>query len=329
MRLLALAGLIGLAVATFLIARHGMTVLSAAASLGWTGLAAVLAAHLVQVTLSAAGWRAALSPLAGVPLRSMVYARWVRESVNSLLPVAQVGGDVVGARLLVLRGVAVDASGAGVAVDLSMEVVTQVVFTVIGLALALASGHRGPVIEAAGIGLVVFAIAVAGFLASQHLGLFRLLERFVDWLLSQWPDFRGRALEGLHEGVQRIYARRSALLQCSGLHLLSWLVGGIEVWLSLKFIGAPIGLAEALIIESLIQAVRSAAFFVPGALGVQEGGLAVFVTLFGLPPDIGLALSLVKRMRELALGLPGLLAWQAAEGGRLLGWRSRAGVRRP
>ena len=70
-------------------------------------------------------------------------------------------------------------------------------------------------------------------------------------------------------------------------------------------------------IESLIDAVRGAAFAVPGALGAQEGGLIVLCALFGIPPDQALALSLVKRVADLALGLPGLLAWQIAEGRRL------------
>ena len=59
--------------------------------------------------------------------------------------------------------------------------------------------------------------------------------------------------------------------------------------------------------ESLGQAIRGAAFAIPGALGVQEGGYLLLAPLVGLPPDAGLALSLAKRARELLLGLPGLL----------------------
>ncbi|MGB8526972.1 MAG: TIGR00374 family protein, partial [Rhodoplanes sp.] len=83
------------------------------------------------------------------------------------------------------------------------------------------------------------------------------------------------------------------------------------------FMGRPVGWAEALVIESLIDAVRGAAFAVPGALGAQEGGLIVLCALFGIPPNEALALSLVKRAADVALGLPGLLVWQVAEGRRL------------
>src|SRR5262249_21943345 len=66
---------------------------------------------------------------------------------------------------------------------------------------------------------------------------------------------------------------------------------------------------DALILESLGSAVRAAAFAVPGALGALEGGFILFGALFGLPADAALAISLSKRVRELALGLPGLFVW--------------------
>jgi uncharacterized membrane protein YbhN (UPF0104 family) len=53
---------------------------------------------------------------------------------------------------------------------------------------------------------------------------------------------------------------------------------------------------------------------VPGALGAQEGGLIVLCAIFGVPPEAALALSLVKRLPDLVLGVPGLIAWQAMEG---------------
>jgi len=68
-----------------------------------------------------------------------------------------------------------------------------------------------------------------------------------------------------------------------------------------------------MVLESLGQAVRSAAFAVPGALGIQEGGFILLGSLFGLPSTAALSLSLVKRLPDLAIGLPGLAAWQMLE----------------
>jgi len=83
--------------------------------------------------------------------------------------------------------------------------------------------------------------------------------------------------------------------------------------------GHPVDLKEAIILESLTNAIRGAAFVVPGGFGVQEGGLVLLGHLMGLAPETALALSLVKRVPDLALGLPGLLAWHWLEVRRLLG----------
>jgi glycosyltransferase 2 family protein len=74
-----------------------------------------------------------------------------------------------------------------------------------------------------------------------------------------------------------------------------------------------------LVIEGLLYAIRSAAFAVPNAVGVQEGAYILLGAGFGVTPELALALSLLKRARDLAIGLPALAAWQSAETGRL--WR--------
>jgi uncharacterized membrane protein YbhN (UPF0104 family) len=81
--------------------------------------------------------------------------------------------------------------------------------------------------------------------------------------------------------------------------------------------GNPVTVAEALVIESLMQAVRGAAFAIPGAFGAQEAGLILLCGIFGVPPDQALALSLIKRAADLVVGVPGLVALQILEGERL------------
>ena len=97
-------------------------------------------------------------------------------------------------------------------------------------------------------------------------------------------------------------------------HLIGWFVGATEVWLVLNAMGHPLDYGDAVIIESLMHAVRGAAFAVPGALGAQEGGLIVLCAMFGVPPEAALALSLVKRIPDLVIGIPGLIGWQVLEG---------------
>jgi uncharacterized membrane protein YbhN (UPF0104 family) len=126
------------------------------------------------------------------------------------------------------------------------------------------------------------------------------------------------ALDGLHAALRRRQRDRAGLTAAAALHLLAWTVGAAETWLALWAMGYTTGPLAALAVESLGAAARSIGFAVPGAIGVQEGGLMLAGDVAGLPPDAALALAMVKRARELLVGLPGLLLWQWAEGRRLL-----------
>jgi uncharacterized membrane protein YbhN (UPF0104 family) len=94
---------------------------------------------------------------------------------------------------------------------------------------------------------------------------------------------------------------------------MSWLLGGLEVMIALHVVGVSVDFREALIIESLGQAFRAVGFAIPGSLGVQEGGFIIACGLFGVSPQAAIELSLLKRVREVALGLPALIAWQVIE----------------
>jgi uncharacterized membrane protein YbhN (UPF0104 family) len=108
------------------------------------------------------------------------------------------------------------------------------------------------------------------------------------------------------------------MLRANLLRLIGWAVGTGEIWLVMQSLGQPIGLIDAYILESLGSGVRAAAFMVPGALGALESSYVLFGALFGLTPDTALAISLSKRVREFAMGVPGLFVWYWIEGHRLL-----------
>ena len=314
----ALVGLAGLTAGVLLIAYQGLDrVGGQLATAGW-GIALVTLAHLLPMATSALAWRALARPLWQASFKVFLWARLVRESVNGLLPVLQVGGDFVGARVLVFHKARSVHAVASVLVDLTLEFVTQIVFTAVGLGLLLLDGG-GDLVGWGFVGLFITAVAAAGFWIAQHKGLFKLVERLGDFLARHlaWPGLT--ALATLHDTVVSLYRRRDAVGIAILWHLMSWMLGAFEVWLTLHFLGADLSFTSALVIESLGQAIRTAAFFVPGALGIQEGGFMAIGVLFGLGPEVGLSVSLVKRIRELVLGVPALVAWQALEGRRLIG----------
>ena len=111
--------------------------------------------------------------------------------------------------------------------------------------------------------------------------------------------------------------RRDAWLLGCVLHLLSWLGTAIGTWLAYRLMAMPIDLPTAIAIEALLHVALTIGFVVPGAVGVQEAAFAGIGGIFGLPAEASLAVSLLSRARDLVLGVPILLAWQAIEARRL------------
>lgn len=116
--------------------------------------------------------------------------------------------------------------------------------------------------------------------------------------------------------IRETYRHSDRVLCSFLLHLTAWVAVAVQAWLALHMMGLTLGLAPVLAMESLLYAIRSVAFAVPNALGVQEGAYVMLGTLLGVPPDIALGLSLLKRGRDLLIGAPALLAWQFFESRR-------------
>ena len=173
------------------------------------------------------------------------------------------------------------------------------------------------VIWIAATGLAVMIPMLAGFYLAQrwsgHRILYFALSRFKN---DSKRRFLG-ALDATYQKLSMLYARRTNVLASGQVHILGWLIGTAEVWIALRFMSIPITVNEAIVIESLVQAVRGAAFAIPGAFGAQEAGLILLCGMFEIPPDQALALSLIKRAADLIVGVPSLIALQILEGGRL------------
>ncbi|MGI4953262.1 MAG: lysylphosphatidylglycerol synthase domain-containing protein [Janthinobacterium lividum] len=305
---------VGLGLAAWLIVSFGVgEILALLGQAGW-GILAVVLFHVVQILFSALAWRAVAGPTAPQPsLRDFMVLRWIREGVNNLLPVAQIGGEVVAARLLRKRGTPLAWAVAGSVGDLTMEMLTQIVFTLLGLALLILlvgeSGVSGYVLG----GLGVAALGAVAFIAAQWFGLAGLIERGILKLSNSFGWAPLGEIGGLDAAIRGIYRRPGRVALAGWHHSVSWLLGGVEVCLALHLLGTDVGLGEGIVIEALGQALKAAGFAVPGALGVAEGGYVVVCHLFGLSPELAIALGLVKRVREIGLGVPALLAWQWLE----------------
>ncbi|WP_321896074.1 flippase-like domain-containing protein [Paraburkholderia heleia] len=320
---------VGTALFIALLAWQGLgSVAGALAAAGW-GLVLVAAFHAVPLALDAGAIAVLFGNDARFSQRDALLARWSGESVNSLLPAGQIGGPVAMVRQLGQRGMPMRDAAAAITVSTTLQAVAQIVFAVFGIALFSAYAANGAPRDlgvAAVIATAVLGGLIALFYVAQRRGLFGRLLRLASRVFGKrdWSALATRA-DAIDEAVKSLYARRGRVAASFALSLAGWLVGTVEVWLALRFLGHPAGWIDALLLESIGQAIRGAAFAIPGSLGVQEGGYLLLAPLVGLPPETALALSLAKRAREVLLGLPGLLYLHFSE----RSWQRRRALRVP
>jgi putative membrane protein len=288
---------------------------NALVSVGW-GVLGVVLMRAVTVSIAGAGWWL-LFPL-GRPLqlRTAVLLRFVREGINTLLPFTQVGGDIIGARLLTFWAVPGPLGAATIVVDILMQAATLFLFAALGIMTLIALGTDATVAGAAATSLAVAAPALGAFYLAQRRGGHRILHFMLSRLKgdSNWRLLG--TVDAVYQNLSIIYEQRSRLVGSGVAHIIGWLVGVAEVLIVLLCMGLPVTVGEALVIESLLQAFRGAAFAVPSALGAQEAGLILLCGMFRIPPDQALALSFVKRAADLVIGVSGLVALQTLEGKR-------------
>jgi len=306
---------IGIGVSAWLLQTYGIErILLLLGDAGWFGIATVIAFHSLQMLFSAVAWRVIAGATTVRPsLAEFMLLRWIREGFNNLLPVAQIGGEFVAARLLHRRGVQLAAAIAGTVADLTLEMVTQIGFTLVGLVLLLHSVGDGTIGRYVAGGIGVATAIAAAFVGAQWLGLARAIEHGLLRMGRSMGWSGSENVAGLHDALIKCYRQPRRVTLAALWHMVSWLLGGLEVMLALHFLGHDIDFATGMIIESLGQALKAVGFAVPGALGVQEGGYIIICQLFGLQPEVAIALSLIKRLREVVLGVPGLLVWQRLE----------------
>jgi putative membrane protein len=309
---LAIVAALGLALAAYLVFYIGFEdVLSAVAAAGWGGFLVLTGLSLALFPVLASAWYvlAAGSPHS---YYAFLWGRLVRDSAGEVLPFSQVGGFVIGARAAILKGVPAPLAFGSTIVDVSTEMMAQVAYGLLGIALlSLQAAELGVSASLTGAmlgGVALAAIAGAIFILLQKKGL-----AITESLAANWLPEKLAHAKAIAACVDAIYRAPRRVWLSFLLHLLSWIASACISWVAFLLMGAHLDLFSVIAIDSLVYAARTVAFVVPNALGVQEAAYALLAPMFGAGPELGLAVSLLKRARDIVIGVPVLILWQATE----------------
>ncbi|MBA4049239.1 MAG: hypothetical protein C0476_11940 [Sphingomonas sp.] len=291
-------------------------VVGGVARVGLGGFAVLMAWTAVTLVVLGAGWWAVAPGLERRHWPTFAWARMTREAATDVLPFSQFGGLVIGARTAIAGGIRPALVYASLIADQTTELAAQLVFTLFGvamLALALGAGGGGAqVLPLVLAGVAVLSAIMIGFAMGQ-----RPMLRMAQGLAGRLLPGSVATVEALTGELDAIYRQPGRVIAAFLLHLIAWIFSAGGAWIALCFMGQDVPLVSVLTIEALIFTLRTVAFAIPGGVGVQEGAYVLIGPLFGVSPGAGLALSLVKRARDICVGVPGLALWQWLE------WRSR------
>ncbi|MBL1141018.1 MAG: hypothetical protein HND53_03220 [Proteobacteria bacterium] len=253
------------------------------------------------------------------PFKELSLALWMGRAINTLLPVATIGGEIAKARLLMLWGRdGIDAS-ASVLVDKTVQALALVPWAIIGTALLVYLAIDNELAKLILLGTFLLGLGIVGFVIIQRAGLFGFITRFIGKFHTSdgWGQITNKA-QDVDLIVKEIYSNKKRFFAS-----IIWRTVGLvwqtsEVWLACYLLGYPISLIEALMLKSLTSIITDIAFVIPNGYGVQEGGYLMLGPFIGLSPEVALTISLATRIRELSVDLPGLLYWHNIEAKFLL-----------
>jgi uncharacterized protein (TIRG00374 family) len=286
-------------------------------ALGVWGFALVLSVYIVCSVAQAVSWL--LTMHATPPTPRWLYRLWkvlmVGFALERSTPLAGLGGEPAKAVLLKRHyGLRIRDASASLVLTRTTDLIAQVLFITIGTVLMFRSeALPEPYRFAAGGGLALFSVCILLFFLAQKGGA---VSRVQAWLERGWLRERSlsertvRALGALQDLDQRLVsyytAERGRFSLSVGAAFAEWMLGAVAVDLALDFLGRPVPFADAVVIESFLVLVRSTLFFVPADLGTQEGALVLICGAVAGSPASGLALSAIRRARDLLFMLWGL-----------------------
>jgi putative membrane protein len=304
-----------------LVASAGLDELAELVARGGFALLVVVGFWIPQNLLATEAWRCLFPahPNGVRPSFSVAFsATWMGTSVNTLLPVASIGGSLVKARVAVVSGAPGAEAVGSVVVDKTIQAAVVAVWSLVGATLLAALTVQSEAAVAAAIGCLLLGAGVAIFVLLQRRGSFAPLARLARRALrsQRWSDLIESAA-ALDQALAAAYRRRASLWASASFLLAGRFLLLGEVVVASHLLGQPIGVVEALVIRGVVAGMEAALFVVPDGLGVAEAGYVGVGALLGYPPDLMLVIALVIRARAVLPSLPGLALYQRFELGAI------------
>ena len=280
--------------------------------LGLLHFGLILLPMILVYGLEALGWQLTLGSHARtVGFMRLFAIRMAGETVNVTTPTAYVGGEPLKAFLLKRYGVPMVDGLASVITAKTTMTFAQVLFILLGLALAFwileDSGHYW-VAMLVSVGVLGFGVGLFLLLQRHGIGVGCLTMLRACGIRFGFLEKREPQLQELDGTIRSFYSQHQQTFYAAlAIFFLAWLTETLEVYAILYYLGVSIDVWAAISIAALTVLIKGGTFFIPGSLGAQEGGYTLLLMSFGYSEVTGITFALIRRLREILWILLGLV----------------------
>lgn len=240
--------------------------------------------------------------------------RTIGDAYNTITPLGTMGGEPVKAYLLKEHcQISLKQTLSSLIISRTTFLAALILFCVPGIFFILGSGDIPSDFKTVSLwGLVSFSVAIFLFFLFQVTGTLGKMSKWFAGKINKpgMQNFLEKLvqLDKLFSVYYRHFPQR--IFISIFFAFVGWIVGLGEVYLIFYFLGFSPSFIDIWIIEAMSQLVKAGSFFIPFSIGALEGGLILIFSSLGYPPSLGLAASLIARVKQ--------LAWVAL--GLTLGW---------
>jgi len=310
--------LAGIVVITALVIYFGAgDVLRVLTSVSRSGFGAYILAQLGILAGLGLCWRMLLRSRHRGSYLLCTWGRAVRDATGEFLPFSQVGGFVLGARVVTLHGVSTADAIASTLGDVTTEFLAQLVFIGIGLAILSRKAPGSELLMPVAIGLCVAVVLGVALILVQRGSGAKIFRALALKIAGATGEGAAAGISRLQEALDIMYGERGRLALSALFHLFCWFGTATASYIGFHALGIPLSFADAICVEAMLHAIMALAFFIPGRAGIQEAAYTALGGIFGVPPDVALSLSLLRRARDFVIAVPVLVIWQGLEAKKL------------
>jgi hypothetical protein len=278
--------------------------------IGWGGFGLILLSTFLAYLLATIGWRFCL-PKTRYSILQLFLIRHIGEVVTLINPTSIVGGEATKWTLMNDEQVNKKEVAVSIMVSRMILIYTQLICFGIVFIYLLLSNFTFPVIITKSVGILYGIILLSICILSVAYNQRKSDPTATDPEKKRWiHKYLFQLQTVLVASLSFFKTHPKAVIWSSIAGILHWVVGALEIYWILNYLGFPCTLLQAIFMDLGVVFFKTAGASIPGQVGIEELGNKVMLEMIGInSTEIWVTLSLVRRARQICWICFGLLGY--------------------